>query len=253
MQLSKYHYWVLDHVFNTVEPLCDLTIFLKEGESILGDNMPPVRAGVPLLDLTVSELAEIVLSLFEMGYISVIDETEKSYLKVDFVPSFGEILDSLSLSGVGDLNPYGLTDLGGKIWEEYSKPNWDHYVSQGSHFIDDETYYLQIRCTSKEILERMLIAHQVVPSDKVESGFMMHEGQPIPGTITWETLAQWDVSYWKTLNYGFLLQFKLAHYPETPYIENKVMTDEELANYFFPQYLQENWCQKYFDIANQSR
>jgi hypothetical protein len=256
MQLSRYQYWVLDYVFTSSEPLCDLAIYLKDGINRLGNNGPPGESAVPLLDLTVAKLAEIILALLEMGYISL-DGSREGY-----VPRYGEIL--VTLHGLRGLGFYELTDLGGKIWEEYSKPNWDYYIYERTRYIDDQTYdfngqthhigFMQVRCASRETLERWIMAHQIEPSRAIAL-ICRPQFRLIPGSVvSWQTIEKWQPTYWKTLDYGFQAELQVIP-PGGPifYVENKVMTEEELTRYLFPLHLEQNWCYKYFDIANPSR
>jgi hypothetical protein len=246
MQLSRYQYWVLDHVFELPQYLSDLTIFLKEGESRMGEDAPPIISAVPLLELTVSELAEIILPLFEIGYISL-DGCHAGY-----VPRYGEIL--VTLHGRGEIGEYKLTDLGGKVWEDYSKPNWDYFVYERAYDHSKGFALKRIICTSRETLERWIVAHQIEPSHEIALICRTWD-RIVPGTaISWKTVGKWQPTYWKTLDQGFQAAFQIIP-PGGPvfYVEDNVMTEEELTRYLFPLYLEQNWCYKYFDIANPSR
>lgn len=250
MQLSDYQYLILDEVVELVNPLSDLTTYLQEDKRIWDNGMRLINT-IPPLDLSVSKLAEIIFSLFEGGYISVIDDTGCNYLKTDFIPSYEAVL--ASLCGTGDLNPYGLTDLGGKLWEQYSNPNWDYFTRGGLYYADNpHTCFARIPCTSRETLEQHLLAAQIIPSYEVWSEHS-HQHPLIPGTVTWKTLEQWHATYWKTFDHGFEVEFQVILDPELQYVEGKVMTEEEVAIYLFPEYIQNNWYKKYFDIANPSR
>jgi hypothetical protein len=248
MQLSSFQYWVLDEVVELVCLLSDLTPFLRGGESELGKSFPPIEVVVPLLNLTAPEIAQMIFPLFKIGYIAVGDYGAN--LNKDVCPSYEEILHALS--GEGNLGPYGLTDLGGQIWENYSNPNWDYFTFGTRHYIDRNTCFECIRCSSRETLERLLIGSQIIPSTEIS---LIYPPQKllIPGTEVWEALEQWKPTYWKTLEQGFQVEFQVVCNPEVSDVEGKIMTEEEITNYLFPKYLQENWYCKYFDLANQSR
>jgi hypothetical protein len=248
MELSHYQYWILDYVLCTVEPLVELTAFLKKEKRISGEDSSLRVPTLPLLDLTIEELAEIVFSLFEMGYISVIDDEGINYLKHNFIPTFGEVLGVLH--GTDDLKPYGLTGLGGRIWEDYSSPKWEYYCPQSLYYINHETCFGRLRSTNKTVLDKLVTSFQIIPSCDFES---LYWGDPIvPGPVSWEIVANWQPMYWKTLDYVFQIEFQVITDQEKQCVEDKIMTEQEIMDYLFPNHLRDIWYQKYFDIENPS-
>jgi hypothetical protein len=127
-----------------------------------------------------------------------------------FVPEPGEV--EILLDGGREAKRrlwYGLTAEGGRQWESFALPNWDHFLSvefscpeQGA--ISEGQYV----CANKERLERyfLLAKKALVAFDE--------------NSARWDVLHPWQATYWKMLPLGYRVQFRgdseLRRFPPDP-------------------------------------
>lgn len=91
---------------------------------------------------------------------------------------------------------YGLTQAGGAEWERHARPRWGRFIDSSTGGCDEhgliasETFAMtRLRILRFEQLCNPVIGHE-----------------PIAGTQTWEDLAPWRATYWKTLPRGTCLR-----------------------------------------------
>lgn len=208
-----------------------------------------LEIGQAFLNLSAEEIAETVISLFQALYITITinDQEQKNVGEVSKLKE--KIINSIN-NGVRDSFFYELTAYGGEVWEKCSNPNWDYYIDGYLNTQNSDFYISTLSCYSKATLEKYLTGRSIIPSLDVH---LFDLCRPILETVIWTKLGRWNPTYWKTLGHGFQLQYKCNPSPDILYIEDKVMTSDELELYNFPYYLKENWCPKHVDIANQTR
>ncbi|MFO1023514.1 MAG: hypothetical protein U0903_22885 [Planctomycetales bacterium] len=80
---------------------------------------------------------------------------------------------------------YRLTLLGGTIWEAFATPNWEWYLQEDISTEISAPSYLtgMTEWRVRHYLENLhLMGYEVDP-----------------GTIRWETVGEWEATYWKSL------------------------------------------------------
>lgn len=85
---------------------------------------------------------------------------------------------------------YRLTAEGGRVWEQFVRPNWDRYLRWGSLLDEDNPSgdkCGEVSAATPELAKAFLeLAH--------------HLGQKInPGTLQWSEERPWDIRSWKQL------------------------------------------------------
>lgn len=125
-------------------------------------------------------------NLFDSGYIVAYKKNGDKFIPTD--KEIKKYLYSPKKKSIAP--PYGLTEKGGALWEEYSFPNWDRYV-YASYSVNDG----EIISADKTLVERYLNLHPY------RGKFI------ISGSETWDILSPWQATYWKLLPIGYRVQF----------------------------------------------
>jgi hypothetical protein len=125
---------------------------------------------------------------------------------------------------------YGLTVLGGRLWEARAHPLWDRYVSTTYGYAVAELgrNSAAIAAQSRELAEQYLKWQHV-----------RHRCSVIPTTVRGEEIAPWRATPWKTLPRGYRLTFGFEpHGPslEVPSLAPLAISDwfEHTARWFTP-------------------
>ncbi len=103
---------------------------------------------------------------------------------------------------------YFLTSQGAEKWESFSDPQWDHYISWITVYVDSlesgkEVCKSEITCADRSIVERLIQIPYLLSLDNSPI-------ELIPNTVVWETLAPWQVTYWKTLSTGYRAKYQFV-------------------------------------------
>ena len=175
--MNKGQYWILNVL---VERGC--AIHLIDSDNV-DQHFSPGHG------LDRQELVDTLDSLFQRGDLSaerLIDGSDE-----DFSPTRSEIATAL-LSKVSNVTIF-LTPQGGALWEEFSAPNWDHYIRE-EWGEDDWWGASAVEC---HLAERFLDTPQV-------------QSRIVPGTMMWDKPSPWEATYWKTLPAGCRVRFRLV-------------------------------------------
>lgn len=153
-----------------------------------------------------SQLLGVLLTLFDKNLI-----VGKTWHKESsFRPTEAQVNAALNIEGAGDAEGgilYGLTPLGGRVWEEYAKPDWDRFISHGW---DATSKVFQEGGESKEVEEEEICAarREWVEIFSLVAGLMGH--RILPGSVVWEELRPWHATYWKTLPVGYRIRYQFV-------------------------------------------
>lgn len=112
----------------------------------------------------------------------------------DFVPiaSATDAAIEAGLYGSRDIR-YGLTPIGGRIWEDIARPRWQHYIDVS--FSDDPPGHMHAQ--HQRTIEAYVAAENAVGS-----------GTFVVDDTTWQIVAPWHATYWKTLPQGVSVQVR---------------------------------------------
>ncbi len=91
---------------------------------------------------------------------------------------------------------YGLTEKGGRLWEEQTRPDWRMF---GRYSSDPDTLEKEAEAATRGVLDAIL------KYDRYHSGEI-----PRNETIKILELKPWQPTYWKTLPSGFLATYKFV-------------------------------------------
>ena len=142
--------------------------------------------------------------LFDLGLL-IASNDERG----DFVPSTQDIESALD----GGLDAdYGLTALGGAVWEEAAKPDWNRFVDGvfGASDADGEFDSMtrerigEFRCADKSTLEKYMESIHF-------RGIVPHEP-----SLKWSEIRPWKALYWKELPLAHRVRFVGVYAPECP-------------------------------------
>ena len=82
----------------------------------------------------------------------------------------------------GEVSFFGLTELGGKTWEQFASPNWARFIdSEGD--VDGQT---ELTCTDEDWLSSYLRAFE--QQLKID-----------PDSVSTSVVRPWQATYWKEL------------------------------------------------------
>jgi len=186
LKLSRGEYWVLETAAEGQWPI----------DYLFSDDVE-IALNKTTHGLAEAELFEVLFSLHTQNKIFFYQ-----YKKIIRKPHINFLSDYLKLK----LPPtekkkriyYGLTELRGKAWEEFARPNWDSYISALYEFPDQEDGFqlAEIICANKLLLERYI------------SSIEFHDMDIMKETKINDILEPWDATYWKTLPVGYRTRFK---------------------------------------------
>jgi hypothetical protein len=106
---------------------------------------------------------------------------------------------------------YGLTAEGGRLWEQFTRPEWNRFVARTSSRLEDEEEDVEEHeyvCACKERLEGCLKLNRLALCYMEE------------GSAKWDMVEPWQATYWKQLPRGHRLRFRgsveCKHFPPNP-------------------------------------
>lgn len=91
---------------------------------------------------------------------------------------------------------YGLTSLGGTVWEAFAQPDWNRFIVHTITCENTEDELAEFICADKKLLESYFHGiHHI--------GII-----PKKNAIQYDTLEPWQATYWKELSRGFRIRFR---------------------------------------------
>ena len=200
--MDKIDYWFLDTAISELIGFSWIVPDEKYGG--LAINRSP-------LPLSMDEINETLYKLFQNGMLLAIrtddminaseakitlSECYKVFLNKGFAPCHQEI-DSALKQEQGETLCYFLTEKGGKLWEDYSRPQWDKY-----RFHAGNSKTNTLTSSSYEVAVKTIETQHLV-----DFGGSYHF--PIMDTIRWEFFTPWQPTYWKILPCGYEISYQV--------------------------------------------
>jgi hypothetical protein len=195
--MDNAEYWLLDSV---VEQRHSLSLLMMEGVEAIFDRPPH--------GLDRGEMIGKLTQLFGQGLL-IASDSERG----DFVPEAHKV--ATILDGDGD-EEYALTALGGAVWEEASKPDWNRFVDgvfggsdEGDEFEGTTRERIgEFKCADKAYLEKFMQSLHY-------RGILPHAA-----SMKWDVEAPWQALYWKALPAAHRVRFLGVGAPQCP--EDKI-------------------------------
>jgi hypothetical protein len=198
-------FWLLDVA---VEGQVWLQV-LKESRDVIHNRWLIVHHGMER-----DELTRRFISLHRQSYIYCYKNEPKNTTHGDCCLTHAQVVQAVAQADADVY--YGLTQLGGQIWERAAIPNWELFFSDlYSEDIVSERASVDVECGSVEQLQRI---HKCLP----------HPGDMVLKPISDlkpRFLTPWQATYWKTLPFG--VAATLEYSSEIPTVER----DRELADF----------------------
>lgn len=201
--------------------------------------------------LKTSEIVEILYRLFQDGFLLAITPADfdslntyliQELLKPAFIPSLEQIKAGLTQGKFSSIQKknntyfednlyFFLTKKGGKQWEYWCKPKWNHFFLRCINSWDSvpEKFYhnsvfphrIVISCTDKKIGEKIIVIEHLLDTPQVVT-------HAIKNSEIWETLTPWHPTYWKTLPQGYVVSYQIESVEKEDNInESQELTEEK--------------------------
>lgn len=137
-----------------------------------------------------------VLSLYDRRAIclydltAVVDGSGDNQLKErDVRPTSDEMRQAFSVRDCVGLHAYGLTDVGGDLWEDAAEPDWSRFFTQ--EWDTDEEGQLEVVATTLETVNRVVTLGPT------------YWGMQFLSISSVNTVAPWQALYWKSCRIGY--------------------------------------------------
>lgn len=198
--MDKTHYWFLNAVIQMKLPLN----WLSAGNLEEMINKPGHTLSSNQLVITLEELFEE-----RYIYLSYLNHTRQE--RIVYKPTRQELEGHLfSTMERWIMAPeqvyYGMTALGGTVWEQLSKPQWERYFDE---LYDSDPHTGEIIARTSELAEQVLWTCPYLP-------FIEHI---TPNTEKRDVIQPWHATYWKILPEGYRIRFmftRRGYDEETP-------------------------------------
>ena len=205
--MNKIEYWFLD-----------AAIRLKIPFSWLSASNVDELLNRPHHGLSMSELPEVLERMFERGDLFLEYTNHDEQRRRTQVPSRSEIEAALYISRDQWIEQseqvfYGVTGLGGALWETLSHPQWDHFYDEG---YGTNPYEGEMTASTGGLIEEWLA---LVPYDLSIKAI-------VPESLRWSVLQPWEATYWKRLPVGYHIEFTYLPLTEEERLERSISLDK---------------------------
>lgn len=187
-------YLLLDYVWNALMEASSFSYWGHPSENRWTFSPPPHN-------LADNQLADRLLRLLALGLLfsqingQVLPKPTRSEL-LDYIR-----MDIQSRPRFQDCFFIGLTPRGGDLWEGHFSPDWSKYYCGVGFDYDEESDLpippsFRLEAREEDFLRYVFEAY-------------LKTRVPKPGTVKWERLEPWHVTYWKDLPYGYRVEFEV--------------------------------------------
>lgn len=210
--MNKSEYWFLDAAIRLKIPFHWLS----------ADNVDEIL-NRPHHNLSRSELPVVLERMFERGDLFLEYRNHSEQRSRTRAPSRSEIEAALYMSHTERIDQaeqvfYGVTALGGALWETLSHPQWDDFFLEG-YGIDP--YEGEMSASTRSLIEERLA---LIPYDSFIKAI-------VPESVRWSVLQPWEATYWKQLPIGYRIEFTYLPLSEAETLARSTPPDHVQAWY----------------------